>query len=1212
MILKMLEGKMGKSTLLLVLIPLVIGIGEIRAEAVIKMPLGSRGPDDYEYLIVTSDPLKNSFGTFIEFNKRRCLRTKVETIQFIESNTSGIDDQDKLRNYIKDQYQNHNIVFVLLAGDINTIPFRELYTECYDHHQTPDRFLQKYSMADMYYSCLDGNWNNDSDNKFGEPGEEDLSYEVYVSRLPADNATELNYCINKIIKYSEQPVTDQVTSNLLSGCFLWDDYGITVWGADHCEQYVGVCNDSGYTTKGFPTSGWTTTRLYDKTSGSANSWTANDFISSVNTNKPAWINYVGHGNTTYSFGQSASYVTNGNYQNNGTNANYYLMYAVSCNSAMFKVNDCILEQFLTIQNGAVACVGFSENIMLDDDGLDGPAQRIARYFHDAVFNKGIHYLEMMNAYSKEMNTDIAANPNAINIAPYYGAIRFMIYEINVLGDPALSIWTATPGPLEPDYDTVLSTLAFSMQTVPYSWVALVDVNGDIISSKMSDENGNCVIDDQALADYVTINPQITIKVRIKAHNYLPFEGKLIINRINFIKVQSPAGGEVLGKGKQYDITWNDDIDDNVKIELLKGGALHSVIADPLPSTSPYSWMIHDTITSGSDYRILITSLDRPYITDESAGNFTITSPIITVSSPNGGETLYVGSEVTITWSSVGMPENVNINYSTNGGSNWNTGISNTENDGTHQWTVPDAPSATCKIQIIGAIDDIPVDVSDNVFTISPPVIELSSPNGGEAWYIGKSYNITWSTMGFVGDVKIEYSRDNGTNWSDIITATANDGSHPWIIPDESSTTCKIRISEASDGNPIDESDGVFIIEIEPSVALSFPVGGEVLYIDTTYTVRWSTIGRVDDVKIEYSSDNGATWSVITSQTENDGLYDWQVPDIQEGTYKVRISEASDGVPFKISDDIYIEYAPSITVSYPNGGEIFYIGMVYKIMWVNKGTVGDIKIDYSNDNGVNWNIVVSRVTNNGSYNWKIPDDESQNCIIRISEASNDDIIDLSDNTFSIAPPFIQVSVPNGGEIWGAGYSHDITWSGEGFLGDVKIEYSTDNGSSWKEIIENAGNNGVYSWIVPNDTSSSCKVRVSESENASPVDESDAAFKIESGTAIQNTKPNVFQGSFDITPNPVDIHTTREVSFYITSQEEIKETIVKVYDAVGNELFVLNENRQLAPNKQHLLGTWDLRAKTGKLISDGLYIAILKIKNNAGEICIVKRMVGVKKK
>jgi YD repeat-containing protein len=48
--------------------------------------------------------------------------------------------------------------------------------------------------------------------------------------------------------------------------------------------------------------------------------------------------------------------------------------------------------------------------------------------------------------------------------------------------------------------------------------------------------------------------------------------------------------------------------------------------------------------------------------------------------------------------------------------------------------------------------------------ILPPSITITSPNGGENWGYGTIQNITWTSTGIVGNVNIEYSTDNGSNY----------------------------------------------------------------------------------------------------------------------------------------------------------------------------------------------------------------------------------------------------------------------------------------------------------------------------------------------------------------------------------------------------------------------------------------------------------------
>ena len=164
----------------------------------------------------------------------------------------------------------------------------------------------------------------------------------------------------------------------------------------------------------------------------------------------------------------------------------------------------------------------------NNPSTDVVSHRVARYFHEAIFNKKIHYLEMMNAYSKEANAEIILTGD-ISTPPYYGALRYAVYQINVFGDPALSIWTKEPKELQADYPTPLTDTVFEWETKkPYTWIALL-ANDNIICTYFTDSSGSCKIDDETLAEYVKTNPNGAMKVRVKAHNYLPFEGELPIN-----------------------------------------------------------------------------------------------------------------------------------------------------------------------------------------------------------------------------------------------------------------------------------------------------------------------------------------------------------------------------------------------------------------------------------------------------------------------------------------------------------------------------------------------------------------------------------------------------------------------------------------------------------------------------------------------------------
>ena len=90
---------------------------------------------------------------------------------------------------------------------------------------------------------------------------------------------------------------------------------------------------------------------------------------------------------------------------------------------------------------------------------------------------------------------------------------------------------------------------------------------------------------------------------------------------------------------------------------------------------------------------------------------------ITVTSPNGGESWQVGSTQTITWTSTGNSGIVDIALSTNGGTSYTPLFTNTTDDGSQAWTIPNSPSTDCLIRITDN-DGMPSDVSNAAFSIT--------------------------------------------------------------------------------------------------------------------------------------------------------------------------------------------------------------------------------------------------------------------------------------------------------------------------------------------------------------------------------------------------------------------------------------------------------------------------------------------------------------
>jgi len=202
-------------------------------------------------------------------------------------------------------------------------------------------------------------------------------------------------------------------------------------------------------------------------------------------------------------------------------------------------------------------------------------------------------------------------------------------------------------------------------------------------------------------------------------------------------------------------------------------------------------------------------------------------------------------------------------------------------------------------------------------------VTVNTPNGGESWATGSIHNITWSSTGTIANVTLEYSLDAGSNWTIISSSTANDGSEAWTLPGTTSTTARVRVSDAANAATNDISNANFTI-VDASIAtvtVSSPNGGENWATNSSHPITWASTGTISNVKLEYSLDGGSNWTVITSSTANDGSEAWTVPNSPTLTARVRVSDASNSATNDISNANFTISAPSNYITSetePNG------------------------------------------------------------------------------------------------------------------------------------------------------------------------------------------------------------------------------------------------------------------------------------------------------
>jgi hypothetical protein len=558
-----------------------------------------------------------------------------------------------------------------------------------------------------------------------------------------------------------------------------------------------------------------------------------------------------------------------------------------------------------------------------------------------------------------------------------------------------------------------------------------------------------------------------------------------------IHVISPNGGELWEVGSVHNITWTGG-SGRISISYSTDSGQDWIHVGDTYGGNSYPWTI--PCAPSSHCRVKVAE-GFGYV-DESDADFTIYGCGITVTSPNGGENWGVGSTHYIMWTTQNFTDSVEIAYSTNSGSKWIL-IDTVPYPGVlesiYQWIVPNTPSANCRVRVRDYKDGIPSDSSDNDFVISK--ITVLSPNGGEIWCGDSCYNILWNSNFFTDNVELMYSTNSGADWFTIVSSAQNDGSFQWCIPTNiTSGNCRVKVCDHYDGDPADISDNNFSIIEAESIAVKYPNGREDLCADTSYNIKWNSYCFSGNVKIDYSTDGGSSWVLIVAGTPNDGNYDWTVPTTPSTQCRVRVSDAADGDPYDISDNDFTIHSPSFSIISPNSDSCWRIGSQQDIRWISSCHSGNVRIEYSTNEGTGWKIIDSSTVNDGIYTWTIPAETSCTVRVKVSDPISGVPSDISD-AFSIGPA-IRLTSPNGGEYWQGGSTHDITWSYFCCQAPIKIQYSTDGGGHWQTIINCTENDGVYSWDALNTTIylSHCRIRICDCVKGQPCDISDNDFTI----------------------------------------------------------------------------------------------------------------------
>lgn len=448
--------------------------------------------DQYDLLILTTSLLQWEFRPLKEYHDQRGVKTIIKTL----SDVGGEKTPEDIRQYIKEAYVSWGIDYVLLGGDADVVPAKMLWVYGLDEDD-PDRPYSTYMPSDLYYGCLDGPYNSDGDDKWGEPtdgenGEDvDLMAEVYVGRACVGNSEEVDNFISKTISYLDKKKgTDPYLEDIMLAGEHLGDYGVASWGGNYLDQLINRSTLNGYTTTGIPADKFSITKLYDREWPDHN-WPKSEVIQQINQGKHI-ICHDGHSNYVYNM----KLVNEGVMQL--TNNEYSFVYSVGCMSGGFDDphgEDCIAE-YWTVKSphGAFASIMNARYGFFWAYRTDGDNQRYTRQFWDAVFGENIPVISKANQDSKEDNLYLLNR----------SMMRWCYYQLNLFGDPTMAFHISKP-PENPDKPSG-STSGKTGEQYTYSAVTS-DSEGDNLSYLFDwGDNTN-----SQWTDFVPPGKKITVK-----------------------------------------------------------------------------------------------------------------------------------------------------------------------------------------------------------------------------------------------------------------------------------------------------------------------------------------------------------------------------------------------------------------------------------------------------------------------------------------------------------------------------------------------------------------------------------------------------------------------------------------------------------------------------------------------------------------------------
>lgn len=400
-------------------------------------PVKREPPRACNYAIITNSTLQSAWQRLANWKIAAGYTAQVFTTDWIYSNYTGYDNQEKIRNFLKDYFQNQGLIYAVLGGDNNIVPERDAYCSYYDPY---------YLASDYYYSDLDGTWDGNGNHLYGEVTGDNVDgyFDIYVGRPPVDDATEINYFLNKDSTYIYNPPSSYIQKILLPSVMLFSQYNY------HGRVVNNAIGDM------FP--GWTVTKIEDQTAPA----TRNAFNQNYNL-----MHIAAHGDQNGTYTEYGSPVFTSSDIPYLTNTMPTILNSIACYSGDFdEYNDCFAEALVTDDYGCVATIMNSRYGWGTPPSM-GPSEQMDTCFYSVV-HKDTFHIGILHGASKNHYRNLIWNASQ---EPWH----YCGVELNLFGDPEMSV-----------------RLAPANQ--PYIYIA---------SKTLNDQNGNGVWDPGEYAELIT-------------------------------------------------------------------------------------------------------------------------------------------------------------------------------------------------------------------------------------------------------------------------------------------------------------------------------------------------------------------------------------------------------------------------------------------------------------------------------------------------------------------------------------------------------------------------------------------------------------------------------------------------------------------------------------------------------------------------------------